>query len=321
MDSSLLFKSCVKQVGTGTVKGLNSTNIFTKPPSKQSIFAINAYKITKEISEMHKLLNDRRQAYLTFTRNLRSEPFLTELDKDTLDAQVDQILTTCSKMIADLKVEIKTSDSNLQHKEHRENMVSLIEDYLKQVMKIFTDQKSLRLQKKLDMRDSLESRLMPLSNSEQIPPTSNSRDLNSSNDSEVNDNPQESSLRIQELNGDTIDSTFKEIPLSAEDIQMFDEEKEQFFNELNLVSEEIQQIERKVVGISELTQAFNEKIHDQDLNIDNIAMLTIGSTEKVKEGNEQVREAIQRRADARAWILFVLLVLSFTLIFLDWYAD
>jgi len=41
----------------------------------------------------------------------------------------------------------------------------------------------------------------------------------------------------------------------------------------------------------------------------------------VQEGNEAVRQAIQNKASYRVYILFILLVFSFSLLFLDWYND
>lgn len=47
----------------------------------------------------------------------------------------------------------------------------------------------------------------------------------------------------------------------------------------------------------------------------------IGVNENVKDANEQIRQAIQRNAGLRVWVLFFLLVMSFTLLFLDWYNE
>lgn len=47
----------------------------------------------------------------------------------------------------------------------------------------------------------------------------------------------------------------------------------------------------------------------------------VGVTENVKDANDQIREAIQRNAGLRVYILFFLLVMSFSLLFLHWYND
>lgn len=59
----------------------------------------------------------------------------------------------------------------------------------------------------------------------------------------------------------------------------------------------------------------------QEQDIDRISNTVVGSTENVKDANEQIKQAIQRNAGLRVYVLFFLLVMSFTLLFLDWYND
>ena len=47
----------------------------------------------------------------------------------------------------------------------------------------------------------------------------------------------------------------------------------------------------------------------------------VGASENIKDGNEEIRKAIQNRASIRVYILFFLLVMAFTLLFLDWYNE
>ena len=56
-------------------------------------------------------------------------------------------------------------------------------------------------------------------------------------------------------------------------------------------------------------------------DINNIAANAVATTENVKDGNEEIRKAIQRNASVRVYVLFFLLVMSFTLLFLDWYNE
>ena len=109
--------------------------------------------------------------------------------------------------------------------------------------------------------------------------------------------------------------------LSSEEMQIFESENAQLYNELNSLTEEVKQIEGKVVKIAELQQIFTEKVLHQEKDIDRIASTVIGTTENVKDANEQIRQAIQRNAGLRVWILFFLAVMSFALLFLDWYND
>lgn len=59
----------------------------------------------------------------------------------------------------------------------------------------------------------------------------------------------------------------------------------------------------------------------QKHDIERIANAVVGTTENVKDANEQIKQAIQRNAGVRVYVLFFLLVMSFTLLFLDWYNE
>lgn len=70
-----------------------------------------------------------------------------------------------------------------------------------------------------------------------------------------------------------------------------------------------------------LTILFYFQVTLQQSDIDRIANTVVGVTENVKDANDQIREAIQRNAGLRVYILFFLLVMSFSLLFLHWYND
>lgn len=59
----------------------------------------------------------------------------------------------------------------------------------------------------------------------------------------------------------------------------------------------------------------------QKQDIDRIANNVVGATENVRDANEQIKQAIQRNAGLRVYVLFFLIVMSFSLLFLDWYND
>ena len=109
--------------------------------------------------------------------------------------------------------------------------------------------------------------------------------------------------------------------LSPEEEQMLQMENEKLYEDLQNVQDSVQQIENKVVKIAELQEVFTEKVLQQKDDIDLIAKNAVATTENVKDGNEELRKAIQNQASIRVYILFFLLVMSFSLLFLDWYND
>ncbi|KAJ8780298.1 hypothetical protein J1605_011562 [Eschrichtius robustus] len=99
----------------------------------------------------------------------------------------------------------------------------------------------------------------------------------------------------------------------------FEQENQRLIGEMNSLFDEVRQIEGKVVEISRLQEIFTEKVLQQEAEIDSIHQLVVGATENIKEGNEDIREAIKNNAGFRVWVLFFLVMCSFSLLFLDWY--
>ena len=78
-------------------------------------------------------------------------------------------------------------------------------------------------------------------------------------------------------------------------------------------------IEGHVVEIAQLQEIFTEKVLQQEQELNRVNMTVIGTTEDIKGGNQQLREAMKKNADFRVWILFFIIMLSFAILFLDWY--
>nr|XP_033335113.1 syntaxin-18 [Megalopta genalis] len=322
MDVSLLFKASVKTVSLrnkdlGIVT--NTSNI--KKTKTRSIFFVKAQTVVVQISKLRQFLLENRKAYLNFSNYLSYLPSVSDADRDEIDIGAQKIMTTCSQLIKELKREVADSVVSHQNLEHREIMLLLIEDYLKNVCKIYSEQKAIRVKRTMEIRKiakleletkptkqlQLETKRLSLNANEKLEEREGRLSLSDSNP-----------LKIQEINGD-VNSLIYEEELSPEDIQVFEAENEQLYNELNTITEEVKQIESKVVHIAELQEIFTEKVLDQDKDLDRLMTTVVGSTENVREANEQIRQAIQRNAGLRVWILFFLLVMSFSLLFLDWY--
>ncbi len=108
---------------------------------------------------------------------------------------------------------------------------------------------------------------------------------------------------------------------STEEVQVLEQENVKLYEDLITMKDSVRQIESKVVKIAELQDVFTSKVLQQKDDIDIIAAHAVASTENIKDGNEELRRAIQRNASIRVYILFFLLVMSFSLLFLDWYNE
>ncbi|XP_011302884.1 syntaxin-18 [Fopius arisanus] len=315
MDVSTLFRACVKTVNLR--KEALSEEIPRVPPRKQkpeSMFRAKTKSLVTQISKLQQFLLEKRSAYLNLSKHLALSNSMTDAERDEIDNVSQEIMTTCSGLIKDLERDTAQADISQQNREHRMATLDLIKHYLENVCKIYSEQRAIRYKKMMELKKLSKLELEKSSEAILHPPRKelehDKRDVSPSAGS--------SPLKVQEMNGDVSPVIYEE-ELSAEDIQMFESENEQLYNELNTITEEVRLIESKVVHIAELQEIFTEKVLQQDRDLDKLVTTVVGSTENVKEANEQIRQAIQRNAGLRVWILFFLLVMSFSLLFLDWY--
>lgn len=299
MEITPLFKACVKTaIMTNKALGMKELK-----DQKQNLMKSNrdinlekAKIISKKIGYLHSFLQENKAAYLNVI-NYLSVNKTKKVDHQEIDALAEDIISQCKNLINEYKKEITVVKSK-QKKEHYQNVIETLEIYLKNVSKQYTEAKAILVKRVIETHklSKLEG-----TSGVQSPKKADISNLNSSHVS--------------------VSSVDYENELTAEDMQMFEGENEMLFNELNSLSDEVKQMGGKVVHIAELQELFTEKVLQQDQDIDRIAMTVVGSSEHMKDANEQIRQAIQRNAGLRVWVLFFLLVMSFSLLFLDWYND
>jgi len=309
MDNTALFKACVKTVRTRNrafgVSSDGDKNSFILPKIQKTAFTLKAREVVNNITRLRDFLLEHRKGYLNFGGHLPDLPQMSDGERDKIDAGAQMIMNNCSHLIQDFKKKTMKMDNTLQMMEHRKLVLDMIETYLKSVCKIYSEQKEIRVKRAMDFQKFSKF------------------EVNSSPSHASNKPSTTASIPEEEKNPvDATKSAFQyEEEFSKEELQMFEEENNQLYNELQSMTEEVRQIESKVVHIAELQEIFTEKVLQQDKDIDRINTTVVGTTENVKEGNDQIRQAIQRNAGLRIYILLFLLVMSFSLLFLDWYND
>ncbi|XP_055479786.1 syntaxin-18 isoform X2 [Psammomys obesus] len=245
---------------------------------------------------------------------------MTDTERDQIDQDAHIFMRTCSEAIQQLRTEAHKEIHSQQVKEHRTAVLDFVEDYLKRVCKLYSEQRAIRVKRVVDKKRL--SKLEPERNTKRKESTSENASQNTSLDSEekpaAEELPEKSLAESQPDLGAWGDGKGED-ELSPEEIQMFEQENQRLIGEMNSLFDEVRQIEGKVVEISRLQEIFTEKVLQQETEIDSIHQLVVGATENIKEGNEDIREAIKNNAGFRVWILFFLVMCSFSLLFLDWY--
>lgn len=307
MDITTLFKACVKTVRT---RNKNLSGKDTKTDILRRInrdaYLSKAKEIMKNLTNLRDFLLENRKSYMNIINHFSNTKTMSDIDREQVDINAQNILHNCTQMLTEMKRLLPKAKSK-QLSEHYGNVLQSLDNYLKYVGKLYAEQKAIRVKRALDNR-KIGKLEVDISKPKRVvheiktdDPAEPTPKLNIIPDKSIPINPDDQ--------------------LSAEEMQMFESENEQLFNELSSLSEEVQQIESKVVHIAELQQEFTEKVLEQEKDIERIASQVVGATENVKDANDQIRQAIQRNAGLRVWVLFFLLVMSFSLLFLDWYND
>ncbi|XP_076148755.1 syntaxin-18 [Alosa pseudoharengus] len=320
VDITLLFKASVK-----TVKTRNKAIGLAFESQKEEIlkrsrpingFSSKAKEVISNITKLKDFLLQHRKDYVNLGSLISSDlTRMTDTERDQIDQDAQIFIRTCSDAIKQLRMEAERQVISLQIKEHHGAMLDLVEVYLKGVCKLYSEQRAIRVKRVVDKKRL--SRLEPehqskvKTPSEQTMQKAQKEDSSGTAEKTVTEMPGSSAPLWEDSKTDD--------ELSPEEIQMFEQENQRLVSEMSSLVDEVRQIEGKVVEISRLQEIFAEKVLQQETEIDSIHQLVVGATEHVKEGNEDIREAIKNNAGFRVWILFFLVMCSFSLLFLDWY--
>ncbi|XP_048585246.1 syntaxin-18 isoform X2 [Nematostella vectensis] len=238
---------------------------------------------------------------------------MTDTERDQIDNDAQMYMRTCHNSIKLLKNEAVQPSVCEQLNTHRDNVIEMLEEYLRVVCKLYSEQRAIRVKRAVDKKRI--SRLQPEH-------TRRKHDLFAKAECMPGHAPKarESNSENKPLIGEEVSKPDVEEELSPDEVQLFEQENNKLLEEMNNLVDEVRQIEGRVVEISQLQEIFSEKVLQQSGQIDRIYETAVGTTENVKDGNEHIREAIKNNASFRVWIIFFLVMCSFSLLFLDWYS-
>ncbi|KAK3750777.1 hypothetical protein QZH41_015320 [Actinostola sp. cb2023] len=321
MDRTVLFKASVKTIRTrNKALGVKDTDkgstIFPTRSKLETEFGSRAKDVLVNIRKLRDFLMDHRKNYIdAASARLLSNDMssMTDAERDQIDKDAETYMRTCNASIKALKNEVSKQAVPEQVKTHRDAVVELLEKYLKVVCKLYSEQRAIRVKRVVDKKRI--SRLQPENKKRQSDHQYSENEMGEEKSKLLNEDKQ-TALSVDNLEPPVDEDE----ELSPDEVQMFEQENKKLFEEMNSLVDEVRQIEGRVVEISRLQEIFSEKVLHQTHQIDRLYETSVGTTENVKSGNEQIREAIKNNASFRVWILFFLVMCSFSLLFLDWYS-
>ncbi|WP_411023212.1 hypothetical protein, partial [Salmonella sp. s51228] len=122
------------------------------------------------------------------------------------------------------------------------------------------------------------------------------------------------------INENTINTSVSEEIKSEEDIRL-EQDNIQLVREMTTQFKEIKDIQNKLHQIYKLQTFFSEEVMRQKEDIEIIADVTDDSVLNVEEGNKQIKKAIEKQFTSDSVLLFVIIILTLAVIYLDWFQD
>ncbi|KAL6531055.1 Syntaxin-81 [Orobanche hederae] len=239
----------------------------------------------------------------------------TEQERDSIEHEVTVFIKACKDQIDVLKNSINVEEAtskgwlgirsgslNTDTVAHKHGVVLILSEKLHSVTSQFDQLRALRFQDAIN-RVTPRRRLKRSGTSDAAESsTSVSIELKEVKNSEVRqmDDVQAEPIRFQQ--------------------QLLDDETRALQVELTSILYAVQETETKMVEMSALNHLMSTHVLQQAQQIEYLYEQAIEATKNVELGNKELSQAIQRNSNSRTFLLLFLFVLTFSIIFLDWYS-
>lgn len=264
-------------------------------------FTKAALKTLESINELEHFISKHQKDYLNLHRT-------TEQERDNIEHEVSVFVKAIKEHIDILKNRIYdeekhenatkwlpmlSDDSHADEVAHKYGVVLILSERLHSVTAKFDQLRSVRIQDAIN-------RAMPRRKKHKIPIIKSSEVLTSDFSEHVN---QEFSTELIALQN-----------------QILDDETRALQVELTNLLDAVQETETKMVEVSALNHLMSTHVLQQAQQIELLYEQAVEATKNVELGNKEITQAIQRNSSSRTFLLLFFFVLTFSVIFLDWYS-
>ncbi|CAI0377453.1 unnamed protein product [Linum tenue] len=259
------------------------------------------YDELESIGALEQFMLKHRKDYMDMHRT-------TEQERDSIEQEVAEFVKACKEQIDILKNSISNEDtnakgwlgiradsSNADTIAHKHGVVLILSEKLHAVTSEFDKLRAIRFQDAINKR---------------IPRRKQKRVVNPSSTvaSGILDQPE-----LKET-----DETQLERPRLQQ--QLLDDETRALQVELTNLLDAVQQTETKMVEMSALNHLMSTHVLQQAQQIEHLYDQAVEATKNVELGNKELSQAIQRNSSSRTFLVLFLFVLTFSILFLDWYS-
>ncbi|XP_010247832.1 PREDICTED: syntaxin-81-like isoform X1 [Nelumbo nucifera] len=270
-------------------------------PRQRSTFTKAALRTLESIKTLEQFILKHRKDYVDPHRT-------TEQERDSIEHEVSVFIKTCKEQIDILKNRIHDEDTSGKSKAwltmrsdnshvdivaHKHGVVLILSEKLHSITSQFDQLRAIRFQDAVN-------KAMPRRKMHQVT-NSNSPIITKSNQSEVKE-PDELPSEHQRVQQ-----------------QFLDDETRALQVELTNLLDTVQETETKMVEMSALNHLMATHVLQQTQQIELLYEQAVEATKNVEMGNKEISQAVQRNSSSRTFLLLFLFVLTFSILFLDWY--
>ncbi|KAE9600276.1 hypothetical protein Lal_00045374 [Lupinus albus] len=268
-------------------------------PWQRSPFSKAALKTLESIGELEQFLLKHRKDYTDLHRT-------TEQERDSIEHEVSSFIKTCQEQIDVLKNSINEEESskgwlgtasaksNADTIAHKHGVVLILSERLHSVSAQFDQLRAVRFQDAINR--AIPRRKLNRVTKKEPAETPNLGDMEFKEHDELHNEP----LRVQQ--------------------QLLDDETRALQVELTGLLDTVQETETRMVEMSALNHLISTHVLHQAQQIEHLYEQAVEATMNVELGNKELSQAIQRNSSSRTFLLLFLFVLTFSILFLDWYS-
>lgn len=281
--------------------------IMHKPPQR-SPFTKAALKTLESIGALEQFLMKHKKDYIDLHRT-------TERERDSIEHEVTVFIKACKDQIDILKTSIsdeesiskgwlgvKSDGSNADTIAHKHGVVLILSEKLHSVTSQFDQLRAIRFREAIN-------RATPRRKVKRVPPPN------------ISDNSSLKNVELKELDDLEPREPVEVLSDTARvQQQLLDEETRALQVELSSMLDAVQETETKMVEMSALNHLMSTHVLQQAQQIELLYDRAVEATENVELGNKELSQAIQRNTSSRTFLLLFLFVLTFSILFLDWYS-
>lgn len=277
-------------------------------PRERLHFTKAALKTLESIGTLEQFLIKHSKDYVDPHRTTAEE-------RDSIEHEVSVFVKACKEQIDILKNSITDeeanskgwlgirSDANADTIAHKHGVVLILSERLHSVTSQFDQLRAVRFQDAIN-------RAIPRRKPKRAPEKTSPDIFQSINNHESRE-PTSSEIRDP--------GEIQTEPMKVQQ-QLLDDETRALQVELSSLLDAARDTETKMVEMSALNHLMSTHVLQQAQQIEYLYDQAIEATKNVEMGNKELTQAIQRNSSSRTFLLLFLIVLTFSVLFLDWYS-